>query len=144
MAGTFYWGWVGDHHGITKTMLLISVTDAIAKLLLFAVSGKIGFAFYFLLIGLFDKGMITVVGPGLVELFGIQGGTEHSRLYQLCKSLPEIRGLLLNSLGFWQFSILLPSSHVQFYGKSTLSTDILCILHILFVTYIHVLSLAND
>jgi hypothetical protein len=76
MAGTFYWGWVGDHHGITKTMLLISVTDAIAKLLLFAVSGKIGFAFYFLLIGLFDKGMITVVGPGLVELFGIQGGTE--------------------------------------------------------------------
>lgn len=76
MVGTFYWGWYGDKHGITKTMLFISVADGCFKLLLLLISGKFWYGFYFLLIGIFDKGMITVVGPGLVELFGIEGGTE--------------------------------------------------------------------
>lgn len=76
MAGTFYWGWYGDRHGITKTMLFIAVADSLVKLLLFLIAGKFWYGLYFLLIGVFDKGMVTVVGPGLVELFGVEGGTE--------------------------------------------------------------------
>lgn len=76
MAGTFYWGWYGDTHGITRTMLFIAVADSAVKLLIFFIAGKFWYGFYFLLVGIFDKGMVTVVGPGLVELFGIEGGTE--------------------------------------------------------------------
>lgn len=53
------------------------MVDAVVKLGLWVVGGgRFGVLGYFLVIGFFDKGMMTIVGPGLVELYGIEGGTE--------------------------------------------------------------------
>lgn len=77
LVGTFYWGGLADRKGFAATFVRLVMVDAVVKLGLWVVGGgRFGVLGYFLVIGFFDKGMMTIVGPGLVELYGIEGGTE--------------------------------------------------------------------
>ena len=76
IAGAFFWGYLGDKLGFVKTLLLFSLLDAVVKICgVFALS-KIQILLLFAGIGLVDKAMLTIMGPGLVEIFGIETATE--------------------------------------------------------------------
>jgi MFS family permease len=76
MIGTFAWGHIGDVYGIKSTILIYTILDIIVKLFIFFVNSKPVFLIYYCLLGLLDKALVTIVGPGLVEMYGLEGGTE--------------------------------------------------------------------
>lgn len=76
MSATFFWGHYADKHGIAQTILIVGLFDGLIKMLVFLGNGKILLAIFFVLLGLFEKAMLTIISPGLVELFGMRGGME--------------------------------------------------------------------
>ena len=76
IIGAFIWGYLGDLKGVAFTILLLSILDFGSKIYSdFAVT-KPMIVFMVILIGLISKSMTTLAGPGFVEYFGLEVGTE--------------------------------------------------------------------
>ena len=76
ILGAFLWGYLGDLKGVAFTILLLSILDFGSKIYSdFAVT-KTMIILMVVLIGLISKSMTTLAGPGFVEYFGIEVGTE--------------------------------------------------------------------
>jgi MFS family permease len=66
MGGTFLWGYIGDKKGIKFTLLFLTVLDCLFKLSVAEVQGKVSFTLFYFGLGILDKGMVTIIAPGLV------------------------------------------------------------------------------
>lgn len=74
--GAFIWGYVGDKYGFLSSLFVFTVIDCVIKIYgTFAVT-KPTIMILFILIGCTDKAMLTIMGPGLVKMFGIEIATE--------------------------------------------------------------------
>jgi MFS family permease len=69
--GAPLWGYIGDKQGFKKTLLLVLVVDSIAKVLGLFCQQKWNLLLLFFVLGFNDKGILTIIGPGLIEIFGL-------------------------------------------------------------------------
>lgn len=76
ICGAFFWGYIGDKKGFFATLFVFAVLDCLFKIYGDFATTKISIFILFILVGLTDKAMLTIMGPGLVKMFGIQIGTE--------------------------------------------------------------------
>ena len=76
VIGAPFWGYLGDLRGFRVTLLLITIVDTIVKLLGVHSNEKWSLALLFLMLGANDRGLLTIVGPGLIGMFGIEMATE--------------------------------------------------------------------
>jgi hypothetical protein len=65
MIGAPFWGYFGDIKGFSSTLVAITICDTLIKLYGIFVSSRFGLGFLFFILGFVDKGMLTIVGPGL-------------------------------------------------------------------------------
>lgn len=64
--GAFFWGFLGDKKGIHTSLLIFTVLDLIIKIYGCFANTQFSILIMFILLGLSDKGMMTMMGPGLV------------------------------------------------------------------------------
>lgn len=76
MIGGPFWGAVADVKGFKKTLLLVCLTDLATKLIGLQCGEKWNIVIMYFMIGFNDRGIITIIGPGLVEIFGLEMATE--------------------------------------------------------------------
>lgn len=76
MLGAGFWGFLGDKYGFKMIFVQIAFFDFIVKFFGIWVSEKAGLVGLFFMLGFNDKGFITIIGPGLVEIFGLELATE--------------------------------------------------------------------
>ena len=74
--GAFLWGCLGDAKGVHFTILVLSVLDFGGKIFSDFAKEKPAIVVMVVLIGLISKSMMTIAGPGFVEIFGLKLGTE--------------------------------------------------------------------
>lgn len=66
IIGAPFWGFIGDRIGFKTTLLIVICIDLICKIIgLFCVQKWSLMMLYFML-GFNDKGILTIVGPGLI------------------------------------------------------------------------------
>lgn len=75
VIGAPFWGYLGDRKGFRYTLFLITIIDTIVKILGIHSNTKFSLALLFLLLGANDRGLLTIVGPGLIGMFGIEMAT---------------------------------------------------------------------
>ena len=76
ICGGPFWGHIGDKMGFKKTLLVVLLVDISCKVLgLFCTEKYNLFLLYFFL-GFNDKGILTIIGPGLIDIFGLEMATE--------------------------------------------------------------------
>lgn len=75
ILGAFFWGYIGDNKNFYYTLLIFSIFDLLVKIYGKFATNKLTIFLLFIFIGLIDKGMITIMGPGLVKIFGIETAT---------------------------------------------------------------------
>lgn len=76
IGGAFVWGYIGDKYNFYFLLFIFTILDFLIKLYgRFAVTEATIFVL-FALIGFVDKAMLTIMGPGLVKIFGINIATE--------------------------------------------------------------------
>lgn len=96
ILGAFVWGYMADSRGFYLTLLILTFLDLIAKIYGgFAVT-KPTVLIFFIAIGFVDKAMLTIMGPGLVKIFGIKLGTE----LLAYKGLSVFLGYIVAPLGY--------------------------------------------
>ena len=76
MLGAPFWGTVADRAGFKKTLLLVCLTDLVTKLIGLFCTEKWNIVVMYFMIGFNDRGIITIIGPGLIEIFGLEMATE--------------------------------------------------------------------
>ena len=64
------WGVIGDRYGFASTLLIVCSIDLLFKLYGDFAESKTSIMIMFLLLGISDKSMLTLVGPGVIEIFG--------------------------------------------------------------------------
>lgn len=75
LIGTFIWGCLGDKLLVGKTMLAIVIVDSIIKLFGIFSTTKPTLMILMFFLGFTSRGMSTVAGPGLIEVFGLKIAT---------------------------------------------------------------------
>lgn len=75
VIGAPFWGYLGDIKGFKTTFLLIAIVDSFVKVFGIISHERWSLALLFLLLGANDRGLLTVVGPGLISMFGIEMAT---------------------------------------------------------------------
>ena len=73
--GAPFWGFIGDSKGFKNTLLMILIFDFFVKIFGLFSDEKWSLVILFLLLGSNDRGLLTVLGPGLVSMFGIEMAT---------------------------------------------------------------------
>jgi hypothetical protein len=76
IAGAFFWGCIADMKGIYFTIIVLSILDLGGKIFSDFAENKPTIIMMMVLIGLISKSMITIAGPGFVEIFGLKLGTD--------------------------------------------------------------------
>lgn len=71
IIGAPFWGHFGDSHGFKKTLVTIVAVDIICKLLGLFCSQKWNIIILYFCLSFNDKGILTIIGPGLIEMFGL-------------------------------------------------------------------------
>ena len=66
IIGSFIWGYLGDRYGFVKCLLLFTFLDCLFKIYGCFANTKTSVIIMFILLGLTDKGMLTLMGPGFV------------------------------------------------------------------------------
>lgn len=66
MFGAPLWGHLADANGFKIIFIIIAVIDTLTKLFGLFAESKMSIALLLILLGFVDKGMVTIVGPGLV------------------------------------------------------------------------------
>lgn len=69
ILGAVVWGYIGDHKKFAITFFIIALLDCFAKFYGIFASSKTGLIIMFCLLGLTDKGMLTVVGSRVSLIF---------------------------------------------------------------------------
>ncbi len=69
--GAPFWGYVGDAKGFKFTLLLIILIDILAKIVGLFCQRKWNLMALYFMLGFNDKGVLTIIGPGLIEIFGL-------------------------------------------------------------------------
>jgi MFS family permease len=108
LIGTFVWGWLGDRLGFGKSMLWIVVIDLVFKIIGIFSNSKPALFTLMLLLGFTSRGMQTIAGPGLVEVFGLKAATELLPIKALgvigpMVCVPILQLIFLNVLTPFQF-----------------------------------------
>jgi MFS family permease len=75
LIGTFLWGWLGDKFGFGKSMLWVVVIDFVFKIIGIFSNSKPALLTLMILLVFTSRGMSTIAGPGLVEVFGLKVAT---------------------------------------------------------------------
>lgn len=75
IVGTFLWGYLAQKFGNITTMIFIVTVSLISGILGFFSKTSLILIIYIVFIGLADRGMETVTGPALVEIFGLKTAT---------------------------------------------------------------------
>ena len=70
------WGCIGDAQGFKKTLLIFIISDLISKVFGLFCSEKWNIVLMYLYLSFNDKGLITMIGPGLIQMFGLQMATQ--------------------------------------------------------------------
>ena len=66
VVGAPIWGLVADRNGFKKTLLIVCVSDLLSKVIGLFCNSKWAIALMYFIIGFNDKGVITIIGPGLI------------------------------------------------------------------------------
>lgn len=74
--GAPFWGHFGDKKGFKFTLLLVLAFDLTTKILGLFCQDKWNLIVLFFALGFNDKGILTIIGPGLIEIFGLEMATE--------------------------------------------------------------------
>lgn len=69
--GAFIWGYIGDKKDFYYTLVVFAILDLFVKFYGVFAKTKETIFLLFILIGFVDKGALTIIGPGLVKIFGI-------------------------------------------------------------------------
>jgi MFS family permease len=70
ITGAFLWGITSEKKGINNTLLLLVILSFVGGIVGFFSNNRIIIIIFTILFGLMDRGMETIVGPALVEIFG--------------------------------------------------------------------------
>ena len=76
LVGAPFWGYIGDLKGFKFSLMMLVIFDSFVKLFGIFCFEKWNLALLFFLLGVNDKGMLTIIGPGLIGMFGIDMATE--------------------------------------------------------------------
>jgi len=71
IIGAPLWGFIGDKKGFKFTLLLVTIVDLFSKILGIFCIQKWNIILVFFMLGFNDKGLLTIIGPGLIEMFGL-------------------------------------------------------------------------
>lgn len=71
VIGAPFWGYVGDHKGFKFTLLIIIICDTVVKILGLFCKQKWNIILLYFMLSFNDKGIYTIIGPGLIEIFGL-------------------------------------------------------------------------
>jgi len=71
-----FWGQFCDTKGFKTTLLWLTIFDSIVKIFGLFCTEKWSLGLLFFLLGANDKGLLTIIGPGLVGMFGVEMATE--------------------------------------------------------------------
>jgi len=71
VIGAPLWGYIGDAKGFKFSLMMLVLFDCLVKLFGVFSSEKWSLLVLFFLLGVNDKGMLTIIGPGLIGMFGI-------------------------------------------------------------------------
>ena len=71
-----FWGYLCDSNGFRTTLLLVTAFDSFVKIFGIYCDQKLSLAVLFFLLGSNDKGLLTIIGPGMVGMFGVEMATE--------------------------------------------------------------------
>jgi MFS-type transporter involved in bile tolerance (Atg22 family) len=75
LIGTFLWGCLGDRLKIGRTMFYLIIVDLVIKIFGIFSTTKATLFMLMLFVGFTSRGMSTVSGPGLIEIFGLKIAT---------------------------------------------------------------------
>ena len=75
ILGAIFWGYLADSKGFYFTLLFFVSLDFVVKLYGSFATSQLSVLIFFIAIGIVDKAMVTIMGPGLVRIFGIKIGT---------------------------------------------------------------------
>ena len=70
------WGCVGDHKGFKFSLILVILFDIVVKVLGLFCTQKWNIIILYFMLSFNDKGILTLIGPGLIEIFGLEMATE--------------------------------------------------------------------
>lgn len=76
IIGAPFWGSTGDKIGFKKTLFIVVIIDLICKILGLFCQEKWNLIILYFMLGFNDKGILTIIGPGLIEIFGLEMATE--------------------------------------------------------------------
>jgi DHA1 family multidrug resistance protein-like MFS transporter len=76
IIGAPFWGYMGDSIGFKKTLLIILISDILCKIFGIFCSEKWNIIMLYSMLSFNDKGILTIIGPGLIEMFGLEMATE--------------------------------------------------------------------
>ena len=106
VAGAPIWGYLGDLKGFRITLLWITIFDSVVKLFGIYCTSKWSLSILFFLLGANDKGLLTIIGPGLIGMFGIEMATElipyKGLALILCYVIAPILQILLADIASFQ------------------------------------------
>jgi MFS family permease len=66
IVGAPFWGLIADRLGFKKTLFIVCTVDLFCKILGLFCNKKWSIATMYFLTGFTDKGVITIIGPGLI------------------------------------------------------------------------------
>ena len=66
-----FWGELCDSKGFKTTLLVVTLFDSLTKVFGIYCDQKWSLCLLFFLLGANDKGLLTIIGPGLVGMFGV-------------------------------------------------------------------------
>jgi MFS family permease len=75
IIGAPFWGYVGDKKGFKFTLLTVLIFDFAVKIFGLFCQQKWNLMILYFTLGFNDKGILTIVGPGLIEIFGLELAT---------------------------------------------------------------------
>ena len=71
LLGSAIWGILGDKYGALKMILIYCFIDMAVKIFSSFANNKITFMLSMILLGFTDKAILTLFGPALIEVFGL-------------------------------------------------------------------------
>ncbi len=75
ILGTFFWGWLADLKGFTFSVFIAVAFNLIACTIGFFTQTNVGIFMLVFVLGIADRGMETISGPGFIEIFNLKIAT---------------------------------------------------------------------
>ena len=71
MISAWFWGIIGDLKGFKNTLLILIIVDIVGKTFGLFCRDKWNVIILYFIVSFIDKGITTIIGPGLIQLFGL-------------------------------------------------------------------------